>query len=358
MTDRPARGQNATRPTAIPPRGWWDVMLRVKDQIANDHVSVVSAGVAFFGLLAIFPAVTALISVAGYVLDPSDVTSQLETFVALLPEQAAEVVQNQVLQVTGGTDTATGLAAILGLLLALYGAMRGVLTLMDGMNVAYDEPETRSFVRLYASAVVMTLCLILGLLGAIGVMIVWPSVVGFLGLPDQTRNLITWLQWPILGVLSILGIAALYRFGPSREPPKWRWVWPGAVLAMVLWLAGTLAFAFYVRNFGSYNETYGALGGVIVLLTWLWLSAFIVLAGAELNAELEHQTRIDTTTGQPLSLGNRGAQKADSRPVGLPSVQQDGSEPERPRGRLYPFIGALTVYGLGRLIHRAGRRGD
>lgn len=359
MTAQPYRGQNARSPLAIPARGWWDILLRVKDQITADHVSVVSAGVAFFGLLAIFPAVTALISIAGYVLDPSDVTQELEAITALLPEQAATILRDQVLQVTGGGEAATGLAAIFGLLLALYGSMKGVLTLMDGMNVAYDEREKRGFIALYASAAVMTLCLIAGVLGAVGVMILWPAVVGFLGLPEATRNLIDWLQWPILAVLAIVGLAALYRFGPSRSAPKWRWVWPGVLLSMVLWLAGTLGFAFYVKNFASYNETYGALGGVIVLLTWLWLSAFIVLAGAELNAEIEHQTRIDTTVGGPQPMGERGAVKADRRPPGLPAYSpgEDGaSEEEAPRGRLYPLIGAMTVWGVGRVLGHRRRR--
>ncbi|MGK7755294.1 MULTISPECIES: YihY/virulence factor BrkB family protein [unclassified Roseovarius] len=289
-----AREHSADHPARIPRRGWWDIVLRVKSGIVDDHMSVVSAGVAFFGLLAIFPAAVALISIAGVLLDPSDVTTQLKEIVAILPQNAAEIIRDQVLKVTGGDESATSLAAIIGLLLALYGATKGMMTLMEGMNIAYTEKETRGFVALYATGVALTLFIIAGLLVSLGAMIVLPNVIGFLGLPDGLETAILWLQWPILAVFAILGLAVLYRFGPSRPPARWRWISPGAVAATALWLIGTVAFSIYTQNFASYNETYGTLGGVIILLTWLWLSAFIVLAGAKLNAEIERQADEDT----------------------------------------------------------------
>ena len=286
----------ADHPARIPRRGWWDIAVRIKSGIVADHMSVVSAGVAFFGLLAIFPAAVALISIAGVLRDPGDVATQLKEIVAILPQNAAEIIRDQVLQVTGGDEGATGLAAIIGLLLALYGATKGMMTLMEGMNIAYNEEESRGFVALYATGIALTLCIIAGLLVSLGAMIVLPNMIGFLGLPEGLETAILWLQWPILAFFAILGLAVLYRFGPSRPRARWRWISPGAVAATALWLVGTVAFSVYTQNFGSYNETYGTLGGVIILLTWLWLSAFIVLLGAKLNAEIETQADGDTTT--------------------------------------------------------------
>ena len=330
MSQRP-RGTRAHTPTEIPPRGWWDIMLRVKSEVAADHVSVVSAGVAFFGLLAIFPAIGAVISIADFFLDPANIADQLESMVTLLPENAAAIIQDQIVKVTGGDDTATGFAALFGIALALYGATKGMMTLMEGMNIAYDETETRGMVMLYATGIALTLCLIFGLLAAIGLVMVLPVLFGFLALPDWFETLVTWLKWPLLAAFTMLGLSVVYRFGPARENPKWRWVSPGAVVATVLWLAGTVAFSIYAQNFGSYNETYGTLGGVIILLTWLWLSSFIVLLGAELNSEMEHQTRKDTTTGAARPMGQRGAIKADTRPEGLEG-RDIGSSPDRHRG--------------------------
>lgn len=311
------RGQTATHPVSIPLRGWWDILRRLVRGIPEDHMSVVSAGVAFFGLLAIFPAVVALISIAGVLLNPAEVAAQLEDYVEMLPKEAAGIIWDQIMKVTGGDGKATGFAAILGLVLAIYGATRGMMTLMEGMNIAYGERETRGFVALYATGVALTVVIIVGLLTALVFMIVLPAVIGFLGLSARVESTLFWLQWPVLALLAVMGLAVLYRFGPSRSNAKWRWISPGAIVATFLWMIGTIGFSLYTQNFASYNETYGTLGGVIILLTWLWLSSFIVLAGAKLNAEIEHQTRKDSTTGPPKPEGQRGAVKADTHPEGL-----------------------------------------
>ena len=308
------RGTTASGPTQIPKRGWYDILMRVKNEIGNDHVSVVSAGVAFFGLLAIFPAIAAIVSFAGFFLDPNDVAAQLDSVVAMLPENAASIIQDQILKVTGGDETATGIAAIFGILLAIYGAMKGMMTLMEGMNIAYDESETRSFLKLYLTGLMLTLLLIAGLIGAIGGMMVLPAIIDFLPVPEWLGTVIAWMKWPVFAVLTMIGLSVLYRYGPAREDAEWAWVTVGSVVATLLWMAGTIAFTIYVQNFGSYNETYGTIGGVIILLTWLWLSSFIVLAGAELNSEIEQQTVRDTTTGPSLPMGQRGAVKADTLP--------------------------------------------
>ena len=311
MTDTADRGRDADRPREIPMKGWRDIALRVNSELSADHVSVVSAGVAFFGLLAIFPAIGALISTAGLVMEPSSIQSQLETVAAVLPENAAEILQQQARSVVSGSQSGLGLAALLGIVLSLYSASKGMRTLMEGMNIGYDEEEKRGFVKTYAVSIALTLLLVFGLLAALGLAVVVPAFLGRFGLPEDVVTLVGWGRWPLLAILAVGGLAVLYRYGPSREEAAWRWVTWGSVIATALWIVGTIGFSVYVSNFGSYNESYGTLGGVIVLLTWLWLSAYIVLLGAEINSEMEHQTRKDSTTGPDKPQGERGAVKAD-----------------------------------------------
>ncbi len=311
MVSRSDRGRRARTPSEIPTKGWRDIAFRVWEELTADHVSVVSAGVAFFGLLAVFPAIGAIVSITGLFMDPAAIEAQLESVASVLPQNAASILQDQVRAVASNSGTGLGLAAIAGVILSLYGASKGMRTLMEGMNIAYDEEEERGFVKEYAVSFVLTLLLILGLLVALGVTVVVPALLGNLGLPETIVTLVEWGRWPLLAAFTMLGLAVLYRYGPSREDPEWRWVSWGSVAATILWIAGSIGFSIYVRNFGSYNESYGALGGVIILLTWLWLSAFIVLLGAEINSEMEHQTERDTTTGRTLPRGERGAVKAN-----------------------------------------------
>ncbi len=311
MASTAARGRQARNPSEIPAKGWRDIAFRVKDELTRDHVSVVSAGVAFFGLLALFPAIGALISITGLFLDPGAIESQLESIASVLPQDAASILQEQAQSVASNSETGLGLTALIGVVLSLYGASKGMSTLMEGMNIAYDEEEERGIVKGYAVSFALTLVLILGLLIALGTTVVVPALLGSLGLPDIVVTLVEWGRWPLLALFTVLGLSVLYRFGPSREDPEWRWVTWGSVVATILWVAGSVGFSIYVRNFGSYGESYGALGGVIILLTWLWLSAYIVLLGAEINSEMEHQTEHDTTTGRERPQGERGAVKAD-----------------------------------------------
>jgi membrane protein len=307
-----ARGRRAKRPKDMPKPGWRDILLRTYAGMTNDHVSIVAAGVAFYGLLALFPAIVAIISIAGLVMDPSAVQAQLAELSAVLPDTAASIITDQASEVASNAGTGLGLAAAFGIAFALFSAARGVKSLMEGINIAYDEVEKRGFLMFNLVAYLLTVVLVLGLILALASTIVVPAVLAWVGLGGFVEGLIRWLRWPLLAIVTILGLAIVYRYGPSRENARWRWVSPGAVAATALWVVGSLAFSIYVRNFGSYNEVYGTLGGVIVLLLWLWVSAFIVLMGAELNAELEHQTIVDTTTGKPLPRGERGAVKADT----------------------------------------------
>lgn len=313
---RSQAGDHADSPRGISAGGWKQILWRVKDEIATDHISVVSAGIAFYALLSFFPAIAALVSIAGLILDPADVASQLDTVAAMLPAEAAAIIHDQLIKVSSGDETGTGLVAFFGIAIALYGAMKGVLTMMEGLNIAYDEEETRGMVKLYLTSLAITIGGVLGTAAGIGLMVLLPSLIALGNLSPALETAVSLLRWPLMAILAMLALAALYRFGPSRAEPKWRWVSVGAVVATVLWLLGTAAFTIYVQNFGSYTETYGTLGGVIVLLTWMWLSAFVVLGGAELNAEIEQQTARDTTTGAPRPMGTRGAVKADTPPPG------------------------------------------
>ena len=311
-TSERLRGRDATSPTDIPQVGWKDILLRTKAELADDHVSVIAAGVAFFGLLAIFPAIAALIAVAGLIADPTMIVTQIDAWTAGLPADAATIFRTQAEELASAPDQSLGWAAALSILLAIYGAAKGMKTLMEGMNVAYDEQETRGFVRLNAVALILTVLLIVGLLVAIGFLVIVPVWLEAVGLGDIAETIVIISRWLLLTAIAIIGLSLLYRYGPSREEPQWRWATPGSTLAVFIWIVGSLGFSWYVGRFGSYNETYGALGGVIVLLTWLWLSAYIVLLGAELNSEIEHQTKHDTTTGPPEPMGERGAVVADT----------------------------------------------
>ncbi len=305
-----SRGRGARRPQDIPATGWRDIAVRTWQSVTRDHVSVVSAGVAFFGLLALFPALVAFVAIAGLVMTPAEMEERISTFASALPEGASEIVTEQAVSVAQ-TDGGAGWGAILGFLFALWGAAKGVKSLMEGMNIAYGEEEKRGFIVYNLVAFALTLFLIVGLVIAVAAAVVAPAVASFVPLPPAAAALLTYAPWPVLLALTVFGLAVMYRYGPSRENAKWRWLTPGAVLATVLWLAGSIGFSVYVSNFDTYNATYGALGGAIVLLTWLWLSAFVVLLGAELNSEIEHQTARDTTSGEPKPLGRRGAEKAD-----------------------------------------------
>ena len=305
------RGRRADAPTGIPAKGWKDVALRVWGEIGKDHVGLIAAGVAFYGLLAIFPGIAAAMAIAGLVTEPQQIVDQLQQVSQVLPQEAATIIVDQAAAVAGSEEGGLGLAAIVGILLAIYSASKGMSSLMEGLNVAYDEEEKRGIVHRTIDTLWLTLMLILGLLIGLGSTIVLPAVLGILGLGDTLEWVVSFARWPILLVLTLLGLAVLYRFGPSRDHPQWSWLTPGAAVATVLWVIGSAGFAFYVSNFASYNETFGALGGAIILLMWLWLSAYIVLIGAELNSEMEAQTRKDTTVGPDQPMGTRGARKAD-----------------------------------------------
>ena len=310
MAPSALRGRQADRPSEIPRSGWRDVLLRTRDQISDDHVSMVAGGVAFYGLLALFPGIAAMIAIWGLLFDPQQVERQIAGMSGLLPQDAAAIVTDQARTVAAG-GTGFSLAAIGGILFALYSASKGMKALIEGLNIVYDEEEERGFLKLNLLALALTLAVIVAMLAALGLIVVAPALLGSLGFGALVQTVVDLLRWPVLFVGAMLVLAALYRYAPSRAAPRWRWVSWGAAIATAVWLIGSIGFSVYVSNFASYNETYGSIGAVIILLMWFWLSAFIVLLGAELNGEMEHQTERDSTTGPAQPLGERGAYVAD-----------------------------------------------
>jgi membrane protein len=310
--DRADRGVRAETPAQIPHRGWWEVLRRTASRFSDDRLLTEAAGVTFFTLLAVFPAMTALVSLYGLFADPAAIAQHLETLGNVIPSGGMQILEEQVHRLTAKGHTTLGLSALLGLVVALWSANSGMKALCDALNVAYAEEERRGFLRRTLITLALTVGGILFMLLAMAAVLVLPVVLNFVGLGPMADLLLRILRWPLLLLAVIFLLACIYRFGPSREQAKWRWVSWGSAVAAAVWLLGSAAFSWYVANFGSYNETYGSLGAAIGFMTWIWLSSTIVLVGAELNAELEHQTARDTTTGPTRPLGTRGAVKADT----------------------------------------------
>ncbi len=305
------RGRAAEAPQEIPKLGWRDVLLRSWSALASQHLSLIAAGVAFYSLSALFPGIAALIALWSLIFDPAEIGRQIAAVGGLLPGDAAAIITDQAYKVAGENGALT-LAAVFGLLIALYSSGAAVRALIEGLNIVYMETEKRGFVRLYLTSFAMTIGFIIMLLLALAVIAGIPAALAWVGLDSLSEGLINILRWPLLFVVAAMGLAALYRHAPSRDRAQWRWVSPGTLLATTLWVIGSIGFSQYVTHLGSYNETYGSLGAVIILLMWLWLSAFIVLLGAQINAESEHQTAKDTTRGPPRPMGQRGAYVADT----------------------------------------------
>lgn len=307
-----ARGRSADRPRDIPAPGWRDILFRVKDRIKRDNLSIISAGVAFYALLAIFPALIALIGLYGLAFDPHQVTEHLSALTAVLPGDAAQLIGDQLAEVASMEKTSLSVGAIVAVLLALWSASAGMRTLMTALDVAYAEDETRGTFRFYGTSLLLTLGAIIGGLVAIGTVVAVPALLKFAGLGEGVENVVAYARWPLLAGVMLVGLAIVYRYGPDREKPQWRWVSWGAAIATLLWILGSALFSLYVTQFGNYNKTYGSMGAVVILMTWFLLTAYVFLIGAEINAEMERQTEKDTTDAKGRPLGERGAHAADT----------------------------------------------
>jgi membrane protein len=303
------RGRQAEQPQQIPTKGWLDIAKRTAKEVKQDQVPLLAAGVAFYLLLSLFPAMIAGVSIYGLVADPGTVRDQIAKLTGMLSPETAKLVGEQIRQVTAGAGGALGLATVLGILTALWSASSGMKALMTGVNMAYDETETRKFFKLRGLALLLTLGAMVLLAIALATIVGYPPVAD--NLPTVLRWILAIVRFVVLGGLLIAGLAALYRYAPDRDQPRWTWVSWGSGIATLLWVLATIGFAVYATFFGNYNKTYGALAGVIILMFWLWLTALVILVGAELNTEMELQTAKDTTAGPERPLGERQAHAAD-----------------------------------------------
>ena len=302
------RGGSAEAPTQIPVAGWKDILQRTKEEVKKDNVSILAGGVAFYWMLSLFPFAIAALSVYGLVANPDDVTQLVQQVEGTVPESVAGLLSDQLSSIAASSGGSLTLGLIGSVLFALWSASKGAAALIKATNIAFDEEETRGFVRLRILALALTLVFLVVMILSIALIAIVPNLLE--GTPFDT--VFSVLRWPALAAVAAVGLAALYRYAPDRDEPRWQWVSLGAVLATILWLIGSSLFSLYANNFGSFNETYGSLSAVIVLLLWLDLTAFVILLGAEINAETEHQTLRDSTEGSEQPLGQRGAYAADT----------------------------------------------
>jgi membrane protein len=305
------RGRHAQTPAQIPPAGWRDVALRVFHGISENRITTISGGVTFFVLLALFPGLAGLISLYGLFADSTSVAQHLNSLNGILPEGGMQILRDQLQQLTSQPPQKLGFATLASLAISLWSANGGIKAMFEGLNAVYEENEKRSFIKLNAISLALTLAAVAFVIASLLTITVVPKLLSFLDLPGISE-IVNYARWPVLLVVASLMIAVVYRFGPSREQPQWRWISPGSIFAAVTWIAASLLFSWYTAHFGSYNKTYGSLGAAVGFMTWIWISTMVILIGAKINAELEHQTVADTTAGTPAPRGERGARMADT----------------------------------------------
>jgi membrane protein len=304
------RGRTAEKPSDIPSRGWKDILWRVYEGISEDRIFAHAAAVTFYALLALFPAIAALVSIYGLFADPATLQQHLDSVSGLLPGGAVDVIRDQLNRLAAEPRSALGVSFFFGLIISLWSANGGIKALFDALNVVYEERERRSFIRLNAITLAFTVAMIAFVIVALACIVAVPVALNYL--PGFIGFILNIARWPLMLVLVTLALACIYRYGPSRDQPKWRWITWGSAFAAIAWLAFSAIFSFYAAKFGSFNKTYGSLGAVIGFMTWMWLSIAVILIGGKVNAEMEHQTARDTTEGAPEPLGARRAKMADT----------------------------------------------
>jgi membrane protein len=327
------KGHQAQSPAEMPGRAWKEILKRTYKRVWDDNVGLVAAGVAFYGFFALLSLLGLIVLVYGFAADPFTVIEHMRALTAVLPTDVAFIIGDQLMNAVKASQKAKGLGILLAFLVATYGGTNGATSVLTALNIAYEEKEQRTLLHFYTLAVLMTLgALVLALLALAGT-----AALAFLQhlLPKAATPVVTIgkIAGYLLLVLIAAGVASvLYRFGPSREEAKWKWITPGSLFAALTWLLLTWGFGIYVGHFTNYHATYGSLGAVVALLTWMYLSAYAFIVGAELNSEIEHQTAKDSTTGSPRPLGRRGAWAADN--VATDDQVQDRPEKQREGERL------------------------
>lgn len=307
-----SRGRHIKKPRNMPLLGWRDILLRVRNRLDTDNLGLIAGGVAFFFLLAIFPAISAMVAIYGLVNDPTDMQEQFQSFSQLLPTEASEIILSQLQEVTRQSSASLSMGALLGMLFAFWSSMKGMLAMIRALNVVNLENEKRGFFELRFFAFFLTVCSVIFVVVCLFLIAFIPLLLNNLGLASFSETLFSLLRWPLLTVMILVMLAIIFRFAPSRNNARWVWIMPGTIVAVVLWLIGSILFSWYTSNYAQYNATYGSLGAVIVLLLWFYLTAYIVLIGGVLNSEMEHQTGVDTTIGEEKPIGQRKAEVADT----------------------------------------------
>jgi membrane protein len=320
---QPGRRRLSSNPFQIPWAGWKDILRRTYVRTDEDRLLATAAGVVFFGLLAVFPAITARVSCYGLFANPSTIGANLQTLALMLPEGSFQIVQDQIARVLDKGHTALGATFLFGLGFAIWSANAGVKAVIDALNVVYEEREKRSFVRLNLLSLSFTSGGIAALLLMVSAVVAFPLALDRLGLQPETQFIVGLARWPLLFVILLGALGILYRFGPSRRAARWEWLSVGTLAAALLWIVGSALLSWYLSNFGNYTATYGSLGAAIGLMMWMWMSAIIVLCGAELNSEIERQTVIDSTAGHPGRLAVRGTAMSNTPGAPVPAVSEE-----------------------------------
>jgi membrane protein len=306
------RGRHAVAPWHIPWAGWKDILWRVYASVNDNRLLAVAAGVVFYSLLAIFPAIAAFVSLYGLIADASTIDAHLSLAAGIFPAGAVDILHEQITRLTAKGDAKLSLGFITGLAVAIWSANAGMKAIIDALNVVYDEKEKRSFVKLNFLSLLFTLIALASLMVALAAIVIAPIIFSAVGLSSLWSLAIAALRWPLLLVLAAMALAAIYRYGPSRAEARWQWLSVGSGAAAIGWLITSALFSWYIAHFGAYNATYGSLGAAVGMMMWMWISAIVILLGGELSAEIEHQTAKDSTVGSGKPLGERGAVMADT----------------------------------------------
>jgi len=309
----PGRGRHAHHPLQIPWAGWNDILWRTYAEMQSDRLLSIAGGVAFFILLSIFPAITALVSAYGRFFNASTITNSISLLHDVVPDNVLSIIQEQANRIASNSGNALNIGIVVGILVSLWSTMSGVKAMIDALNVIYEQKEGRSFIKLNLVALAFTLSGFAIFLLAVAAVVVAPLILSPFGLGGFAETLIRIVRWPAMLLILLTGLALLYRYGPHRRAARWQWVSVGSIFAAVTWIVTSYLFSWYLASFANYNATYGSLGAVVGLMMWLWISTIVVLLGAELNAEIEHQTARDSTVGtEEKPLGARGAVMADT----------------------------------------------
>jgi len=309
--DAEARGRYASTPGEMTRLGWKDILTRTVKEALDDRLLSEAAGVAFFALMALVPALSVLVSVFGLVANPADITTRIGPFLDMLPNGARELVVEQAVRLAAQSSSTLSIKLLASLAIAIWSANAAIKAIFDALNIIYEEEEKRSFLKLNAISLFVTFSAAVVMVVILFLIAVAPALIALMPFSAALDATLHALRWPAFLLIAILAIAVLYWIGPSRHPARFVWVLPGALLAALLWAGVSAGFSWYVARFGTYEATYGSLSAVIIFMTWLWTSASVILLGAEFNSELEHQTARDTTLGQPKPIGLRGAAMAD-----------------------------------------------